>query len=134
MKAWLARATASTVRRGDGDTSIARWTRWLPGSGPVEEGFFQGEAEPYPGHWRQSPESWPAGFADERPAREQLRRALAELPAPWRAVVSARDVAGHNAGRVAVSLGLSVEQEQQILNRARAALRVSLCRLARQRA
>ncbi len=131
MKGWLARATVSTVRRGEGHTSVARWSRWFGGTSTVDDHLFQGSDDPYPGYWRQSPEPWPAGLADEDTALRQLSRALEELPPSWRAVARARDVAGRDTAEVAAELGLTVGQEQRILNRARAALRVSLSRLTR---
>jgi RNA polymerase sigma-70 factor, ECF subfamily len=129
VKGWLARAAAATIRRGEGHTAIVRWSRWFPGTSPVDDTLFQGDDDPWPRHWRQSPEPWPTGFTDEDPARRQLRHALGELPPSWRAVACLRDVAGRDATGVAAELGLTVDQEQQILNRARAALRASLARL-----
>ena len=127
MRQWLARATASAVSRGAGNTTVVRWSRWYPRARPVNDGLFQSEDDPFPGHWRQNPEPWPPELASGDRARQELRRALGELPATWRAVICARDV----TGRDAVKLGLAAGQEQQVLNQARAALRASLARLAR---
>jgi RNA polymerase sigma-70 factor (ECF subfamily) len=109
---------------------LGRWSRWFPRASPVDASLFQDAGDPYPGHWRHSPGPWPAGFTDGDAARQQLRRALAELPPSWRAVICARDVTGRDAAGVAAELGLTVRQEQQILNQARAALRTSLSRRA----
>jgi RNA polymerase sigma-70 factor, ECF subfamily len=132
VKGWLARATASTVRRGPGHTRVARWSRWFPRAGPVCDGLFQGAGDPYPGHWRRSPEPWPAGFADGDFGHRELRRGLGELPPSWRCVIYLRDVAGRDAASVAAELGLTAGQEQQILNQARAALCAALSRRAGQ--
>jgi RNA polymerase sigma-70 factor (ECF subfamily) len=107
-----------------------RWNRWFPRATPVDDSLFQGPGDPYPGHWRQSPEPWPAGFTGGDAARQQLSRALAELPPLWRAVISSRDVVGRDAASTATELGVAIGQQQQILNQARAALRTSLSRRA----
>lgn len=109
-----------------------RWTRWFRRASPVDGRLFQDPGDPYPGHWRRSPDPWPAGFTTGDTAREQLRHALAELPPLWRAVVEARDITGQDAASVAAELGLTAGQEQQILNQARAALRTSLASRAGQ--
>ena len=115
MKAWLARAAATTVLRGEGRTRIARWARWFRRASPVPDSAFQGSDEPYPGHWRHWPEPWPP--------------ALDELPVMWRAVVHRRDVAGRPSEDVADELGITVEQQRRILTMARAALRDRLADL-----
>lgn len=132
VKGWLARAAASTVRRGPGHTRVVRWSRWFPRARPVDDGLFQGAGDPYPGHWRQSPGPWPDGFAAGDFAHRELRRGLGELPVSWRRVIYLRDVAGRDAASVAAELGLTARQAEQILNQARAALRASLARRAAQ--
>jgi RNA polymerase sigma-70 factor (ECF subfamily) len=101
VKDWLSRATASTVRRGEGRTPAVRWSRWFPRASPVDDNLFQGSEDPYPDHWRQSPEPWPPGLAGEDGARQELRNALGDLPPTWRAVISSRDMAGRNGGAAA---------------------------------
>jgi RNA polymerase sigma-70 factor (ECF subfamily) len=100
-----------------------RWSRWFPRASPVDDNLFQGSEDPYPDHWRQSPEPWPPGLAGEDGARQELRNALGDLPPTWRAVISSRDMAGRNGGAAAGELGLTAGQERLILNQARAALR-----------
>jgi DNA-directed RNA polymerase specialized sigma24 family protein len=92
----------------------------------VPDGAFQDEGEPYPGHWRHPPEPVPPA----RLTQEQLLAALADLPPTWRDVLLRHDgptqepaePAGVDA-RVADELGLTLDQEHDILARARAALR-----------
>jgi RNA polymerase sigma-70 factor (ECF subfamily) len=99
-----------------------RWRRVGP-SGPVDDAEFQGPDEPFPDHWRRFPEPWPPGFEHDDAVLRRLRAALGELPSTWRAVVLRRDVEGRTGEDVAAGLGLTVEQQRAILNRARAALR-----------
>jgi RNA polymerase sigma-70 factor, ECF subfamily len=129
MKAWLARAAATTVLRGEGRTRIARWARWFRRASPVPDSAFQGSDEPYPGHWRHWPEPWPPAVAADPAVRERLHEALDELPVMWRAVVHRRDVAGRPSEDVADELGITVEQQRRILTMARAALRDRLADL-----
>lgn len=86
----------------------------------VPESQFQDADEPYPGHWRQFPASWPQVGQE---ARDTVLAALDELPDTWRRVLEQRDVFGRTDAQVAAALGLSVEQERDIVTAARAALR-----------
>jgi DNA-directed RNA polymerase specialized sigma24 family protein len=130
MKAWLARAAASTVLRGEHPRDrLARWTRWsrwFPPTPTVEEARFQGADEPRPGHWREFPRAWPALAPAAPEVRDTLAAALDELPRPWREVVLARDVRRRSAAEVGEQLGVTPAQQRAILNRARARLRERL--------
>lgn len=122
------------------------WTHRFRAQPVVPDAAFQGAAEPYPGHWRRFPEPWPAGPAarpgtaarpgDEARTSEALasvRQAaldagLADLPELWRHVVIAHDVAHRDDQQVADDLDLTLDQERDILARARAAVRDRLDR------
>jgi RNA polymerase sigma-70 factor, ECF subfamily len=128
MKSWLSRAVANTVVRGaEPRNRIARWSRWFPAEPAVDDSAFQDVDEEFPRHWREFPQPWPG--ADPDTVRRGLAEAMAELPASWRDVVRRRDVAGRDAAEVARELGITVEQEQAMLNRARAFLRTRLAEL-----
>jgi RNA polymerase sigma-70 factor (ECF subfamily) len=129
VKGWLARAVASTAEHGRAGSPIRRWIRWLPGRGDPVDPRFQGPDEPYPRHWRTFPIPWPDGFTDDPAVRQRLRRAVESLPAPWRAVLLARDGAHVPAERVAADLGVTVAQQRRMLGRARAAVRDALADL-----
>jgi RNA polymerase sigma-70 factor (ECF subfamily) len=60
--------------------------------------------------------------------RDALAAAIEDLPATWREVVIARDVLDRNADEVSERLGLTLQQQRVILNRARARLRERLAR------
>jgi RNA polymerase sigma-70 factor (ECF subfamily) len=131
---WLARAAANTARRGQEPRNrFARWTaRWLPNTPAVPAAQFQDAGEPFPGHWRRFPDPWPtadpADQADPADAevRDTLTAAIKELPATWREVIIARDALGADAAGVSARLGLTLPQQEEILNRARARLRERL--------
>ena len=111
-KNWLGRGEANTVRWA---TARARFFR----APLVPDQAFQNEDEPYPDHWRRLPQPWEPGVATPG----ALETALAELPEAWRRVVLRRDRDGVDDADVAAELGLTVEQERDVLARARAALR-----------
>jgi RNA polymerase sigma-70 factor (ECF subfamily) len=89
----------------------------------VPESQFQDADEPYPGHWRHFPDRWPPAGPGQRAT---ALAALNELPDSWRAVLQGRDVFGRSDSQVAADLGLSVEQERDILTAARAFVRARL--------
>jgi RNA polymerase sigma-70 factor, ECF subfamily len=113
----------------------AGWAQWFRAKPLVPDAAFQDATEPYPGHWRRFPEPWPAAptgrpSPQARTAEQQmaLDAALTRLPPLWRRVVTAHDVTGRADQQVADELGLTLEQERDILARARAAVRDQLDR------
>ena len=134
MKAWLARAVANTVLRGESSRNwLARWIRWFPSTPSVGESRFQDADEPYPGHWREFPRAWPAVPPVDPAVRDTLAAAVDELPRPWRDVVTLRDLRGRSPAEVSEQLGITPEQQRAMLNRARAILRERLAqRFARE--
>jgi RNA polymerase sigma-70 factor (ECF subfamily) len=113
----------------------ADWAPWFRAQPLVPDAAFQDATEPYPGHWRRFPEPWPAAPVGRagpqaRTAEQQmaLDAALTGLPPLWRRVVTAHDVRGRADQQVADELGLTLEQERDILARARAAVRDQLDR------
>jgi DNA-directed RNA polymerase specialized sigma24 family protein len=127
VKAWLARAAANTVLRGEHPRNrFARWSRWFPGAPTVDESRFQGGGEPHPGHWRRFPRAWPPIRPDDPAVQEALATAMDELPRPWRDVVIARDLQDRTAAEVRDRQDLTVAQQRAMLNRARASLRQRL--------
>jgi RNA polymerase sigma-70 factor (ECF subfamily) len=127
---WLARAAANTALRGQEPRNrFARWTaRWLPGTPAVPADRFQGAGEPFPGHWRRFPGPWPAAAPSDADVRDVLIPAVSELPATWREVIISRDALGLGAADVSRRLGLTPQQQREMLNRARARLRERLAR------
>ena len=75
-------------------------------TGPtVDPSRFRGPSEPYTGHWREFPASWPS-LEQQMPAGEmrvQLADALVRLPDRKRIVITLRDVEGHTPAESAPS-------------------------------
>jgi RNA polymerase sigma-70 factor (ECF subfamily) len=104
------------------------WSRWFRPEPLVPDAAFQDESEPYPGHWRDFPEPWqlPGSSAARTELLAVVDAAVSDLPELWRRVLMAR--AHGDDQRVADELGLTVEQERDILARARATVRDRLDR------
>ena len=130
MRGWLARAAANTALRGEEPRNrFARWTaRWFKRTPTVPGSWFQDADEPFPGHWRSFPDTWPTVDPADPDVQGTLVAAVDELPATWREVVTARDVLGRDAAEVGERLGLTPRQQRAILNRARAMVRARLDR------
>jgi RNA polymerase sigma-70 factor, ECF subfamily len=121
MKVSMARMITNLTARGRAlGSRFAWWSRWFPPPSTVDADRFQGDAEPYPDHWKQFPRSWPAGRVVDPQA---LSAAVARLPEPWRRVVMLRDVEGRSSAEVSAAIGLTAEQQRDVLNRARELLR-----------
>jgi RNA polymerase sigma-70 factor (ECF subfamily) len=129
MKAWLARAAANTVLRGEHPRNrVARWSRWFPAAPTVDEARFQGAGEPHPRHWRRFPRAWPRIDADDPAVADTLASAIDALPRRWRDIVIARDVHGQRAAEIGRQQGVTPAEQRAMLNRARAVLRERLAR------
>jgi RNA polymerase sigma-70 factor (ECF subfamily) len=123
VKGWLGRAAAGTTARGEHGSKVVRWTHWYGRRGPVPDDRFQGLDEPFPGHWRRSPKPWPDGVEVDPRVPNVLDHALDDLPATWRTVARRHTGPPQPGSDAADDLGLSPDQERNLVNEARAALR-----------
>jgi RNA polymerase sigma-70 factor (ECF subfamily) len=121
-KNWLARLEANTISNG-ARRLAASWARAFRQRPLVYDTAFQERDEPYPGHWRDFPDPWPpAGPAD----RDAVQVALRDLPDIWRRVLIGHDVLQKSDAHIAAELGLTLDQERDIVTEARAAVRERL--------
>jgi RNA polymerase sigma-70 factor, ECF subfamily len=111
------------------------WSRRFRAEPVVPDADFQAATDPYPGHWRRFPEPWPVAPAGRPEAagltyeqQTALDAALTGLPDRWRDVLMAHDVEARDDRQIADDLDLTVDQERDILTRARAAVRDQLDR------
>jgi DNA-directed RNA polymerase specialized sigma24 family protein len=118
-KNWLSRAEANTIRNG----VASAWARAFRRRPLVSDDHFQADDEPYPGHGREFPDTWPPADPAQRAV---AAAALNDLPETWREVVRNRDVLGRTDAEVADDLGLSIDQERAILTAARAEIQARL--------
>jgi RNA polymerase sigma-70 factor, ECF subfamily len=93
---------------------------WFPGSG--DELARTWSSIDNSSRWDTAPEN----AALSREALLQLDRAISELPARQRQVVTMRDIEGMSAEEVCATLGLSAANQRVLLHRARSALRTAL--------
>jgi RNA polymerase sigma-70 factor, ECF subfamily len=95
----------------------------------VDSGRFQGEREPYPGHWSSPPNRWDELPEDRLQSKETLRRirtAIDALPANYREVITLRDIEGWSSLEVCNALGLTETNQRVLLHRARSRVRRAL--------
>ncbi len=85
------------------------------------------------GEWADPPHAWtdetPECVLDRAQAIEEIQRALGEMPAMQRAVISLRDVQGLDSGEVCNVLEISESNQRVLLHRARSRVRRALERL-----
>jgi RNA polymerase sigma-70 factor, ECF subfamily len=94
----------------------------------VDPSRFRGPGEPYAGHWREFPASWPS-LEQQLPAggmRLQVADALSKLTDRERAVITLRDVEGRSPAEVCSILNISAREQRLLLHRARAFVRTRL--------
>jgi RNA polymerase sigma-70 factor (ECF subfamily) len=94
----------------------------------VDPERFQGDTEPFPGHWRENPAPWPDVRSSDPVVLAAVESGLADLPDTWARAVRGRDIERRPEADVAAELGVSVAQLRQLVNRARAELREHLAR------
>jgi RNA polymerase sigma-70 factor (ECF subfamily) len=134
MKGLVARLIANSVLRADeARNRFAGWSRWFPGAATVDEARFQHAGEPYPRHWREFPMAWPPLDPRDPEIAAILANAVDSLPDRWRDVVVARDMRRQTAADSSARLGVTAQQERDMLNRARAVLRESLAQFLAKR-
>ena len=89
---------------------------------------FQGDTEPYPGHWQEGPAPWPHVDPADPVVLAVVEASLASLPSTWVRAVRGHDVERRPETEVAAELGVTVAQLRRVLNRGRAELREHLAR------
>lgn len=130
LRTWVYRILVNTAkRRGGREARTVPWSSLLPtpdDEGPtVDPSRFGGPGDPYPGHWREFPVSWPSPeqqtLADE--VHAQVAAALAQLPDRQRVVITLRDIEGYGSDEVCSILDISAANQRVLLHRARAFVR-----------
>jgi len=130
LKTWMFRILVNRAR-----TRGRRERRSVPFAslGPAEEGLdperFQGEGDPFPGHWAAPPAGW-EGVPEERllssEALALVRSAIDALPPSQREVITLRDVQGWTSEEACAALGVTPGNQRVLLHRARSAVRAAL--------
>lgn len=90
---------------------------------------FRGPGDPYVGHWAVPPQSWGESPEQQLLSKETqavIARAIAELPARQREVITLRDIEGLSSEEVCNVLELSDSNQRVLLHRARSRVRAVL--------
>jgi RNA polymerase sigma-70 factor, ECF subfamily len=94
----------------------------------VDADRFQGRRGDHPGHWARPPVEW--GSPEQRIAADETRdvllKAIAELPARQREVLTLRDIQGYSAEEARNALGVSETNQRVLLHRGRSKVRSAL--------
>jgi RNA polymerase sigma-70 factor (ECF subfamily) len=135
LKTWIMRILANRAK-----TRGQREARCVPfsslggqedddGSAVDADRFLPADHPRYPGGWSAAPATW-SHVPDERllaaEVRDQIRAAVAELPARQRAVIALRDIEGWSPEEVCDRLDLSEGNQRVLLHRARSHVRADL--------
>lgn len=132
LKTWVFRIlvnTAKTRAQREGRTipfSALNDPGRVPEPAVEPERFLPDDHERWPGHWSSPPRDLPEERLLAAETRDHIARALDDLPANQRAVVSLRDVEGWSAEEVCNALDLSEVNQRVLLHRGRAKVRRAL--------
>lgn len=125
LKTWIYRILINTAK-----TRGQREARSTPFSAAVsaDEPSVDPDRFLESGGWRLGPADWqtPEEELVQGETRDEILRAIEELPANQRAVITMRDVEGFDAAETAESLGLSQGNQRVLLHRARSRVRSAL--------
>jgi RNA polymerase sigma-70 factor, ECF subfamily len=133
LKTWIMRILVNTAMTRGG-----REARSLPFSSLAPKGEqepavdperFRPPGEAFAGHWNGYPSDWSSLPEQTLLGRESLdvvKRAIEELPASQRRVITMRDIAGYSAEEVCNALEMSAGNQRVLLHRARSRVRAAL--------
>src|SRR3954454_15731955 len=135
LKTWILRIVANRARtRGEREARSIPLSSLGPDQGEDEpavdpDRFFGADHARYPGGWSVPPHSW-ARMPEERllavETLEQVRSAIAKLPARQQEVIVLRDVEGWEPEEVSQALDLTAGNQRVLLHRARSKVRTEL--------
>jgi RNA polymerase sigma-70 factor (ECF subfamily) len=129
LKTWILRILANRAK-----TRLTREARSVPFSALEDSDLGEPAVDPARfsnnGHWAEPPQSWSDNGPEKQLRLKQaircLERALKELPAKQRAVVTLRDIEGLESDDVSDVLGLRETNQRVLLHRGRSKLRRAL--------
>jgi RNA polymerase sigma-70 factor (ECF subfamily) len=130
LATWIFRILTNIAKtRGARERRMVPFTALISDEGTsVDEGRFQGDGSAWRGHWAVPPCPWedPERRLCSLEARDELREAIAALPAAQQAVLTLRDVEGLSADHVCGLLDITAANQRVILHRARSRVRANL--------
>jgi RNA polymerase sigma-70 factor, ECF subfamily len=133
LKTWILRILVNTaMTRGGREARSVPFSSLAPveEEGPaVDPERFRGPDDAFPGHWNGYPGDWRSLPEEGLLGRETLdvvKRAIEELPAAQRTVITLRDIQGCSAEEVCAALEVSDGNQRVLLHRARSHVRARL--------
>ena len=132
LKTWIMRIVVNiAITRGERETRTIPFSAFASEDGEpaVDPDRFREDGDGFPGHWRAYPGNWASLPEDALLGRETLdvvKRAIGELPAAQRVVITMRDVGGCSAEEVCGTLEVSEGNQRVLLHRARSHVRNAL--------
>jgi RNA polymerase sigma-70 factor, ECF subfamily len=132
LRTWILRIVTNTaMRRGGAEAHSVPFSS-LAAEGDeaaIDPDRFRGPGDGFPGHWRAYPGDWGALPEERLLGRETLdvvRRAIDELPAAQRTVITLRDIHGCSTEEVCATLDIGAPHQRVLLHRARSRVRAAL--------
>lgn len=132
LKTWVLRILVNTaMTRGGREARSVPFSSLAPAEEEpaVEPERFRPPGEAFAGHWNGYPGDW-SSLPEEgllgRETLEVVKRAIEELPASQRPVITMRDIAGCSAEEVCEALEVSPGNQRVLLHRARSHVRAAL--------
>lgn len=132
LRTWIYRILVNQARtRGVRESRSVPFSSLAGDEEPaVDPDRFLSAAHPaYAGHWAAAPRAWddlPETVLLAAETRAQVLRAIEELPAQQREVITLRDVEGWSSAEVREALDLTEANQRVLLHRARAKVRARL--------
>src|SRR5918996_1904997 len=133
LKTWIMKILVNTaMTRGGREARSVPFSSLEPEDErepAVEPERFRPPGEAFAGHWNRYPADW-SSLPEEgllgRETLEVVKRAIEELPASQRRVITMRDIAGFSAQEVCAELEVSAGNQRILLHRARSRVRAAL--------
>ena len=133
LRTWIMRIVVNiAISRGEREARSMPFSTFASDEGgepAVDPDRFRDQGDGFPGHWRAYPANW-ASLPDHallgRETLDVVMRAIEELPAAQRAVITMRDVAGCSPEEVCGTLDVSDGNQRVLLHRARSHVRGAL--------
>ena len=133
LRTWIMRILVNTaMTRGGREARSVPFSSLAPADQQkpaVEPERFRAPGEAFAGHWNAYPDEWSSMLEEgllERETLDVVKRAIEELPASQRRVITMRDIAGYSAEEVSRALEVTAVNQRVLLHRARSRVRAVL--------
>jgi RNA polymerase sigma-70 factor, ECF subfamily len=133
LKTWILRILVNTaITRGGREARTVPFSSLAPAdtqASSVDPARFRPAGDAFAGHWQAYPADWGSLPEEQLLGQETIdvvKRAIEELPAAQRRVITMRDIAGFTADEVCDELDLSAGNQRVLLHRARSRVRAAL--------